>query len=54
MPRPLTLEALLREAVSDDIHEESAIEFLQDHRINFHSHNRLYLIELAYRNGWRP
>jgi hypothetical protein len=50
-----------------DDHEESAIEYLEDHGIYFYSHSRQYLIgiyfyshsrqyliELAYRNGWRP
>jgi hypothetical protein len=48
------LQALLKQAVHDDYHEEPAVEFLQDHGICYFSHSRQYLIELAYRNGWRP
>jgi hypothetical protein len=48
------LQRLLREAITSDLHEESAIEFLEDRAIYFYSHSRQYLIELAYRNGWRP
>jgi DNA phosphorothioation-dependent restriction protein DptG len=48
------LQRLLREAIIDDYHEEAAIEYLEDRGIYFYSHSRQYLIELAYRNGWRP
>ena len=48
------LKDLLREAEHDDFHEESAIEFLEERGIYFYSHSRCYLIELAWRNGWRP
>ena len=48
------LQSLLAQAVTDDTHEEDALDFLDDHNIPCHSHSRLYLIELAYRNGWRP
>jgi hypothetical protein len=54
MPSSNELQRLLHEAVTDDFHEESAIEFLEDRAINYFSHSRQYLIELAYRNGWRP
>jgi hypothetical protein len=54
MTSPSKLQDLLKEAEHDDFHEESAVEFLEDHGIYFYSHNRCYLIELAYRNGWRP
>jgi hypothetical protein len=45
---------LLEQAITTDIHEEDAIDFLDDHGIPFFSHNRQTLITLAYRNGWRP
>ena len=48
------LKDILAEAEHDDFHEESAIEFLEDRCIYHYSHNRCYLIELAWRNGWRP
>ena len=48
------LQRLLREAITSDLHEEAAIEFLEERGIYFYSHSRQYLIELAYRNGWRP
>jgi hypothetical protein len=54
MTRPNELQRLLDEAITDDIHEESAIEYLEDRSLPFFSHSRQYLIELAYRNGWRP
>ena len=54
MPSSNELQRLLHEAITDDFHEESAIEYLEDHGIYFYSHSRQYLIELAYRNGWRP
>jgi hypothetical protein len=48
------LQQLLDQALTNDIHEEDATEFLDDHGIPFFSHNRQTLITLAYRNGWRP
>jgi hypothetical protein len=48
------LQQLLDQALTNDIHEEDATEFLEDHGIPFFSHNRQKLITLAYRNGWRP
>ena len=48
------LQQLLAEAEHDDYYEEPAIEFLEERGIYFYSHNRCYLIELAWRNGWRP
>ena len=48
------LQQLLDQAVTNDIHEEDATEFLQDRGIPFFTHNRQSLITLAYRNGWRP
>jgi hypothetical protein len=45
---------LLHLAITDDTHEEDAIDFLDDHRIPYASHNRSFLIALAYQNGWRP
>ena len=49
-----SLAFLLEQAITSDIHEEDAIEFLEDHGIPFFTHNRQFLITLAYRNGWRP
>ncbi|MFZ9558697.1 MAG: hypothetical protein ACO28M_03905 [Vulcanococcus sp.] len=49
-----SLAFLLEQAITNDIHEEDAIEFLEDHGIPFFTHNRQFLITLAYRNGWRP
>lgn len=49
-----TLAQLLADAVTSDLHEEDAIEFLDDHRIPYATHNRLFLLELAWTNGWRP
>lgn len=48
------LQRLLHQAVTSDLHEEDATEFLEARGIYFYSHSRQYLIELAYRNGWRP
>lgn len=48
------LQRLLHQAVTSDLHEEDAVEFLETRGIYFYSHSRQYLIELAYRNGWRP
>ncbi len=48
------LAFLLAQAVTNDIHEEDAADFLDDHGIPCFSHNRQTLITLAYRNGWRP
>lgn len=45
---------LLQQAVTDDTHEDDALDFLHDHRIPYASHNRTYLISLAYQHGWRP
>jgi hypothetical protein len=49
-----TLAFLLEQAITNDIHEEDATDFLKDHGIPFFTHNRQTLITLAYRNGWRP
>ena len=48
------LQQLLEQAITNDIHEEDAADFLEDHGIPFFTHNRQTLITLAYRNGWRP
>jgi hypothetical protein len=48
------LLSLLEEAVTSDIHEEDAADYLEDHGIPVFTHNRQTLITLAYRNGWRP
>ena len=52
-PDPL-LAHLLEQAITNDIHEEDAADFLDDHGIPYFTHNRQTLITLAYRNGWRP
>ena len=49
-----SLAFLLEQAITNDIHEEEATEFLEDRGIPFFTHNRQTLITLAYRNGWRP
>ena len=48
------LAFLLEQAITNDIHEEDAADFLDDHGIPYFTHNRQFLIALAYRNGWRP
>lgn len=48
------LQSLLATALLSDEHEESAQDYLDDHRIPYFTHNRQTLITLAYRNGWRP
>ena len=53
-PNTNELQQLLEQAVTNDIHEEDAADFLDDHGIPCFSHNRQTLITLAYRNGWRP
>ena len=52
-PDPL-LAHLLEQAITNDIHEEDAADFLDEHGIPYFTHNRQTLITLAYRNGWRP
>ena len=54
MTDPQLLQALLDNAIDDDIHEEDAIEFIQEHDIIPMSHSRQYLINLAFNHGWRP
>jgi hypothetical protein len=54
MDHPLTLNALLNEAISSDVHEEAAADFLHDRRIPCFSHNRLTILTLAWKHGWRP
>ena len=54
MYAPKDLNDLLATALLSDEHEESAQDFLDDHRIPYFTHNRQTLITLAYRNGWRP
>lgn len=49
-----TLALLLDDASTSDIHEEDAIDFLEDRRIAYFTHNRQTLLTLAFRNGWRP
>jgi hypothetical protein len=49
-----TLKALLADAITSDVHEEDATEFLDDRRIRYGSHSREYLLSLAWRHGWRP
>ncbi len=53
-PGSSELQQLLDQALTNDIHEEDAADFLDDHGIPCFSHNRQTLITLAYRNGWRP
>lgn len=48
------LAFLLQQAITNDIHEEDAADFLEDNGIPCFTHNRQTLITLAYRNGWRP
>jgi hypothetical protein len=49
-----TLALLLDEAITSDIHEEDALDFLEDRRIAYGSHSRQYLITRAWQHGWRP
>lgn len=46
--------ALLLRAITDDTHEESAQDFLDDNAIPYATHNRQALITLAWQHGWRP
>ena len=48
------LQQLLDAAITSDANEEDATDFLDDHGIPYFTHNRQFLITLAYRNGWRP
>ena len=52
--RPAPPKWLLDLAIKDDTHEEDAIDFLDDNGIPYASHNRSFLITLAYQHGWRP
>lgn len=49
-----TLKALLADAITSDVHEEDATEFLDDRHIRYGSHCREHLLSLAWRHGWRP
>lgn len=51
---PVQLQQLLDAAITSDANEEDATDFLDDHGIPYFTHNRQFLIALAYRNGWRP
>lgn len=48
------LAVILEDAITSDLHEEEALDFLEDHRIAYGSHNRHYLITRAWQHGWRP
>ena len=48
------LAVILDDAITSDLHEEDALDFLEDRRIAYGSHNRQSLLTLAFRNGWRP
>jgi hypothetical protein len=48
------LVVILEDAITSDLHEEEALDFLEDHRISYGSHNRQYLITRAWQHGWRP
>lgn len=50
----LTLDQLLLACESSDVLEEAAEDFLSDHRIPLHSHNRRRICLQAWNNGWRP
>lgn len=52
--KPLTLDQVLVIAETSDVFEEEVTDFLEYHRIPYHSHNRKYQTELAWANGWRP
>jgi hypothetical protein len=48
------LAVILEDAITSDLHEEDALDFLEDHRIAYGSHSRQYLITRAWQHGWRP
>ncbi len=48
------LQSLLALSIDNDIYEEPALEFLDDHNVQPRSHSRQYVINLAWNNGWRP
>jgi hypothetical protein len=48
------LSVILDDAISSDLHEEDALDFLEDRRIAYGSHSRQYLITRAWQHGWRP
>ncbi len=50
----MTLQQLLASALTSDLYEEEAEDFLEAHNIPITSHDRTCLYKLAWRNGWRP
>ena len=50
----MTLLQLLTSALTSDLYEEEAEDFLDTWNVPIASHNRSYLYKLAWRNGWRP
>lgn len=51
---PEQLQSLLALSINNDIYEEPALEFLDDHNVTPRSNSRQYVINLAWNNGWRP
>jgi len=50
----LKLTSLINLARRFDFYEESATDFLHDHKIPLTTHSRDAIITLAYNNGWNP
>jgi len=50
----LLLKTLLETAVVSDIHEEPAMDYIEDHKIPIYSHSRTHIIQSAFKAGWRP
>ena len=51
---PVQLQQLLDAAITSDVNEEDATDFLEHRRIPYASHSRQFLYSLAWRHGWRP
>lgn len=50
----LTLSQVLSQAETDDVIEESAVDFLDDRHIPLTSHSRRSICLQAWHHGWRP
>jgi hypothetical protein len=50
----LKLTTLINLARRFDYYEESATDFLHNHKIPLNTHSRDAIITLAYNHGWHP
>lgn len=50
----LLLETLLETSVHSDIHEEDAMDYIEDHNLRIFSNSRSHIIYVAFNAGWRP